>query len=325
MLKKFFYIIFAILISINFSYSSQIDVNTYVYEDYTIFNYVIKLDDNFSQTKFNLKKPTDGKISYLVDKNGPVEYRVSGDKLIFEPKDIDENVFLVKITSEETSKEIFYTDSFRTYMGFNTKINTLNYNLIFKENFGELIDVFPENYTLENEEKYSWTLKDLTKESLFVVNFNKLEEEKDNTLLYIALGLSIFLIIFIVLFTIIYIRYRKEEKRKDRQKVRVKEEKKKEGDIKEVETQSDEIVEPEDTLEDFIEKHLTENEKEVVLLIRDHEGISQYDILNHLPKLTKSNLSKIISKLHSRKILKRIKVGKVNKIHLGEKFEKNEE
>ena len=37
---------------------------------------------------------------------------------------------------------------------------------------------------------------------------------------------------------------------------------------------------------------------------------------------TKVTLSKIISKLHSRKILSRIKVGKVNKIYLGDKIEK---
>ena len=37
-------------------------------------------------------------------------------------------------------------------------------------------------------------------------------------------------------------------------------------------------------------------------VIRKNEGISQYDILNFLPSLTKSNLSKIISKLNSKKI-----------------------
>ncbi len=321
--KRFFCIIFAILISFNFSYSSQIDVNTYVYEDYTIFNYVITLDNNFTSTKFTIQKPKDGQISYLVDKNGPVEYRVLGDKLTFEPKDVTENVFLIKIISQETSQEIFYTDSFRTYIGFNTQIDVLNYNLMFKENFGELIDVFPKNYTIEND-KYSWTLKDLTQESLFVVNFNKLAK-KNNTILYIAIGLGMLLLLFIIIFSIIYIRYRNTEKKKERLKVRVKEELKKEISIKEDTSQIEEIVEPEDTLEDFIEKNLTQNEKQLVLLIKDHEGISQYDILNHLPKLTKSNLSKIISKLHARKILKRIKVGKVNKIHLGSKFEKNHE
>ena len=72
---------------------------------------------------------------------------------------------------------------------------------------------------------------------------------------------------------------------------------------------------------EFIEKHLTENEKEIARLIKEKEGITQYDILNHIPKLTKSNLSKIISKLDAKKILKRIKVGKVNNIYLGERLE----
>jgi hypothetical protein len=73
-------------------------------------------------------------------------------------------------------------------------------------------------------------------------------------------------------------------------------------------------------------RFLTDNEKLVVSCIRENEGISQYDILNFLPKLTKSNLSKIISKLDNKKILKRIRVGKVNKIYLGSRFEvKSEE
>jgi hypothetical protein len=68
-------------------------------------------------------------------------------------------------------------------------------------------------------------------------------------------------------------------------------------------------------------RFLTDNEKLVVSCIRENEGISQFDILNFLPKLTKSNLSKIISKLDNKKILKRIRVGKVNKIYLGSRFE----
>src|SRR5690606_2024562 len=76
---------------------------------------------------------------------------------------------------------------------------------------------------------------------------------------------------------------------------------------------------------EFIHKYLTENEQEVVSIVKEHPGIQQYDILNYLPSFTKSNLSKIISKLHAKKILNRIKVGKINKIYLGEKLELQEE
>jgi uncharacterized membrane protein len=77
----------------------------------------------------------------------------------------------------------------------------------------------------------------------------------------------------------------------------------------------------EEEYREVIAKFLTENEKLVVSCVRENEGISQYDILNFLPKLTKSNLSKIISKLDNKHILKRIRVGKVNKIYLGNRFE----
>ena len=77
----------------------------------------------------------------------------------------------------------------------------------------------------------------------------------------------------------------------------------------------------EEEYKEVMDRFLTDNEKLVVSCIRDNEGISQYDILNFLPKLTKSNLSKIISKLDNKKILKRIRVGKVNKIYLGNRFD----
>jgi hypothetical protein len=77
----------------------------------------------------------------------------------------------------------------------------------------------------------------------------------------------------------------------------------------------------EEEYKEVMDRFLTENEKLVVSCVRENEGISQYDILNFLPKLTKSNLSKIISKLDNKYILKRIRVGKVNKIYLGNRFE----
>ena len=75
------------------------------------------------------------------------------------------------------------------------------------------------------------------------------------------------------------------------------------------------------SFEEYINKYLTENEKNVVNVVKENNGLSQYDILNYRRELTKSNLSKIISKLHVKKVLHRIKVGKVNKIYLGEVLE----
>jgi len=89
------------------------------------------------------------------------------------------------------------------------------------------------------------------------------------------------------------------------------------------------IVEKKDKKEEFssfIEKYLTENEKIVVTIISSNQGITQNEILNHLPSMKKSNLSKIITKLDGKKILNKVRVGKITKIYFGEKLEKfNEE
>ena len=86
----------------------------------------------------------------------------------------------------------------------------------------------------------------------------------------------------------------------------------------------DKIIDEEKEFEETIEKHLTSNEKNIVKLIKGKEGITQQDILNYIPKLTKSNLSKIIAKLNARHMLSKIRVGKINKIYLGDKFKKKE-
>ena len=78
----------------------------------------------------------------------------------------------------------------------------------------------------------------------------------------------------------------------------------------------------EETFNEFVSKYLTDNELEVVQVVKNNEGLIQSDILSEIDGLTKSNLSKIITKLDSKKILKRIRVGKVNKIYLGDKLEK---
>jgi uncharacterized membrane protein len=256
-----------------------------------------------------------------------VEYEEAGDYYIFKPSNVENGVFLLKYKSELVSDDIFRTDSFRTYLDFNFDIEKLKFTLKINDDFGEIIDIFPRNYS-QNEDfnKFIWEVENVSTETLVIVNFK--DSSKGTIPFYKKTQFyGLFLLIFLILLGFFFLRKKEStssNKKKEKVNVKVKEEK---VEIKE-ESKNDEaetLKEVGESLEDFIEKHLTDNEKEVVLLIKDHEGISQYDILNHLPKLTKSNLSKIISKLHVRKILKRIKVGKVNKIYLGEKFEKKEE
>lgn len=71
-------------------------------------------------------------------------------------------------------------------------------------------------------------------------------------------------------------------------------------------------------IEEYIVKYLTLNEQDVIRVIQKNEGIRQQEILDILPIMTKSTLSKIITKLEGKKILERVRVGKINKLYLGE-------
>jgi hypothetical protein len=329
---------FLLIFSINFVYSADVEVSAYVYSDSTIFNYILKFNENDTVNKFSVEKPKDAQLSYIVNENGPIEYDEAGDYYIFKPEAIEDDVFLLKYESKMLSEEIFVTDSFRTYINFNFPVDNLEFNLYLKDDFGEVIDLFPRDFDLKDN-KYTWSLSNVSKESLFVINFKPEEVMpvvvKDNNSFnyYLVLGIMIPLLAFIVLIFFVYYKNKnglKNFKSDDVMDIEVEN-----GDLesvqknlnvgkKEVEIKEEGDID-QDSFDEFVSKHLTENEKEVVKLIKEYEGITQHDILNYLPKLTKSNLSKIISKLHSRKILNRIKVGKVNKIHLGDKLKLKEE
>lgn len=74
--------------------------------------------------------------------------------------------------------------------------------------------------------------------------------------------------------------------------------------------------------EQYIQKYFTENEQDVIRVIKKQEGIMQQEILDNLPIFTKSTLSKIITKLEGKKIIERVRVGKVNKLFLGTELKK---
>ena len=92
--------------------------------------------------------------------------------------------------------------------------------------------------------------------------------------------------------------------------------------IKEIEKYKSQTKPSNEDLEAYIQKYFTENEQDVIRTISKHEGIVQQEILDHLPIFTKSTLSKIISKLEGKKMIERVRVGKVNKLFLGEELKK---
>ncbi|MDA3856107.1 MAG: hypothetical protein PF569_07660 [Candidatus Woesearchaeota archaeon] len=301
-------------------------MKAFVYQDYTIYNYAIEFQTNDSISKFSIEKPKDAKIDYAVDKFGTVNYESVGDFFIFKPKGIEDNYFLIKYRSEDISNNLFKADAFRTYLSFDFPVDNLIFNLEFKDNFGEGIDIFPTNFLLDESGRVIWDFESVEEDLLFVVNFKDTKSNIETG--FINRDLIYLTIIFILLILVVslLILYKTKIKNKtSKSKVNVQENI---VEIRPEEKISNEVNLPQEenrqTIEEIVKKHLTENESEVLLLIKDNDGISQYDILNYLPKLTKSNLSKIISKLHARKILKRIKVGKANKIYIGDRIKKEE-
>lgn len=318
------------------SYGVDVDVKTYVYKDFTSFNYIFQFDANSSTKKFSVEKPKDATLNYIVDKNGPIEYSVAGDYYIFKPENAQENTFLLRYESKEISKNIFETDSFRTYIGFDFIVENLSFELVLKDDFGDINDIFPAYYILFPDRRIKWNMENSTKESLFIVDFKDVSQaSNDKSGIDYTFLLIIFIptIVILVGFVLLYKNYANLTNKITKEKNHIQNDvdeadivsnkNTQVGDIQKIAPETKKIKSPEELKEEkfieIVEKHLTENEKIVVILIKENEGLSQQDILNHLPQLSKSNLSKIISKLHSKRILKRIKVGKISKIYLGEK------
>ena len=301
----------------------NVDATTYLYKDFATFNYVISFDGSDSVDKFSFEKPRDSKLNYIVDKNGKIPYSEAGDYYIITPSEIQDNTFIVNFKSEKLSKELFKTDSFRTYLNFNMEVSELSYKLVLKDDFGEIVNIYPQDYNLRPNGEIQWTSQNVNEDSLYIVNFKDVSNVGKESIDYLFIAIiAVPIILLGIGFFILFKKYKKLEKggkniikaKNDTEKPSI------ENDEKPKSPKEENTFSNEDMFYEIVNKHLTENEKEVVLLIKENEGISQYDILNFIPKLTKSNLSKIISKLHSKKILKRIKVGKVNHIYLGDKL-----
>jgi large-conductance mechanosensitive channel len=302
------------------SFATTVDITANVYKDFTIFNYIFNFNQTDSIDKFSFEKPRDAQLNYIVDKYAQVQYTQAGDYYIIEPKETRNNTFIIKFKSNQISEELLKTDSIRTYFNFNIEIQELNFELILRDNFGEIINIYPQNYNIHPNNRITWQSTNVHEESLYIVNFkdaSKASQEKPISYLLIISYIIPIIILGIGVF-ILFRKYKKLEKKSKYHKNNQEEiQPPKTNNIK---TEEEKEESTKNIFEEIINKHLTENEKEVVMLVKEKEGISQYDILNFIPKLTKSNLSKIISKLHSKKILKRIKVGKVNHIYLGDKL-----
>ncbi len=348
--RYWFLLIISVIFLTSNIFATDVEVTIYVYEDYSIFNYIIEFDNNPDIDKFSIEKPKDASLNYIVDTKGPVKYDIAGDYYIIKPDFVKNNTFVIKYKSEQASKEIIKTESLQTYIGIKIpQIDKLTTNIILKDSFGDIVDTFPNNSSIIQNEKISWEIKNVTKDQLFIINFKQkqIQEQTFFTTFKENIYKQIFyVIITFVLFFLIFFYYPKYIHYKIKTKFK-KNKKNLEPQITDSDENSQEksknkiiIAKQKDEQETLnvlieniqshqnkvenkiseIKNHLTENENMIITTIKDHEGISQNDILNYNPKLTKSNLSKIINKLHNKKILNRVKVGKINKIYLGEKI-----
>ena len=86
-----------------------------------------------------------------------------------------------------------------------------------------------------------------------------------------------------------------------------------------IEELKEKIREYEKTLSKFLMNILTDEEKLIVNLIKNYGVITQKDIVN-ITGMSKPKVSRIVADLESRGIIKKIKIGRVNKLTLTDKF-----
>lgn len=311
---KHIWAIFLFLTMISLSFGAQIDIRANVYTEYTLFTYNINFNEDENYKSFSFEKPTDAKLDYAVDDLGnTITISFAGDYYILQPiEDTRNRDYEIRFVSKSVSENIISKKSFSQYTNFNFPVERLIFNFKLENNFGPIEELYPRNYEMVSDNEVHWDLNKVGSDTLFLVNFQDDSVTKITTqssLLYWLGWIILITILLSLVFIYLFIIRKKDTK----------------DIIKAPIEKSNEIVENKidnNKYEEIVSKYLTENEKEIVEVVKKNPGISQYDILNYLPTMTKSNLSKIISKLNSKRILSRIRVGKVNKIYLGEKLEK---
>lgn len=318
MLKKIAFLLMLSFFCTYMVYSADVEIKTQIYEESTIFEYLISFDKTENYKSFSFEKPKDAKMIYVLESNSNVEYSSAGDYFIIKPEETLEKNFTIKFVSISKSEEIKNENIFSTYASFNFPVDKLKFVVSLKDDFGKQLEIVPRNYELDKAGNLVWDLNEVTNDTFFLIKFGEKEEKRFFIFTFLENYWHILLLLFVlILFVWSAIIFKKKGYA---QKITV--EKLKVNPFKKKENLPKQEIVDEEKFEELTSKYLTENEKEVVEVVKNNQGISQFDILNYLPNITKSNLSKIISKLHSKKILSRIKVGKINKIYLGDKIEK---
>ena len=347
--KFFWFLIVSTLLGMSFVSAVNVTVTSEVANGTVYFTYFFEGGEDGDLSSFSLEKPKTSKFIEAYSTSGETLIpSVAGDFYIIESEESTKNENItVRFQSPSLYTSLENTNTFSTYVTFNFEPSNLKF--IYKPgkySSREITETFPRDYILLDNANIEWTIDSFVKEQLFLVSY-KNEESSSNISENVFLILLIIPILFFVIL-LLFLKFssnkeekegsdnkntknqeREESKEGEKTTEKNKEEKKEDKKPSKEESPQDKNEENpqnkeedfESFFEDFIEKYLTENEQEVVRVVKEHQGIAQNDILDYTPSLRKSNLSKIVAKLNAKKILNRIRVGKVNKIYLGERLD----
>lgn len=329
---------------LNSIYSTEVEMDIYFEENSAIYeyNFTFSQEDKFSS--FSFEKPKDAVLIEAYNQDGEnIRINKAGDYYIATPsEDVSNSTFFVKFSAVTPLLEIQNSNIFTTYYSFNFEVEKLNIKFTQPQNSQEILKITPRSIKTQENTIY-WEFNEDITEGFILLEFEGNTNLDQSTSLddyqYVILSFLILLIVFALI--VVYNFFRRKGNKDSKIKISEVEESldtqtsimsdKEENleinvNLNNTSIQESNLDEKKiNTIESFVDKYLTDNEKDVVEVVVENEGIAQNEILHHLPSLTKSNLSKIITKLHGKRVLNRIRVGKINKIHLGEKLKENSE
>ena len=296
-MRKLIALIILILLPLS-AFSLKANIHIEVNEDKTYFRY------NLSQVKgdeLSIEKPKDSVLlSYKDQNNSKLSHSIHENFFTFHTKGSNNTNYLISFTSKSSSEHVLMKSLFSTYVNFKQPVDTLNVVMEFGRGLSKPHLIFPRDHGKADKRKVTWNLTDIESEQLFVVESEPSPQFlSTENIFFIILSIPVF---FFVILTIyagskpIHSTNKKHQKSPQSTKEKQK-----------------------NPLNIFADKFLTDNEKKVVEAVLKKEGIQQIEILDSVRELSNSSLSKIIAKLHSKDILQRVRVGKINKIYLGGK------
>jgi hypothetical protein len=327
--------------------AATVDVSINFEDDTTYFSYIFNFDENERYNSFSFEKPRDAiLISALDDKNTFIRTSVAGDYFIIYPELTGNSSIIIDFESKTSYINVLENNIFSSYFTFNFDVVELmilfDYSLLNKT----LLSVNPRDYTISERDNLDFLIRNLEGETFLQIEF--ISDDIDGIgittsyfekYFYIVLSLLLLIVIFAVFFLRGYLKNIKNKQKNKPASSEVildssegevsesidvtltsgsHEKEQNSTDMKHAVSITQTKQDLKNEFDEYMAKYLTENEKEVVLIVKEFTGIPQNEILHHLPSLTKSNLSKIITKLHGKRVLSRIRVGKINKIYLGD-------